>query len=436
MRLDTHRLQTLDQVREFLAGSAGLALQPHRRADAYALVATTVQRFDYALCGKPDKGLLRRFLSQATGLSRAQVTRLLRQHRTTGAVTDRRGAPRRPFARRYTRADIGLLAETDALHGTLSGPATRALCARAWRLFGDGRFERLARISNGHLFSVNYFGRLATIILAGSAHHGLRSAARLADTVRGVTRAASGELGQRAGGAAAGHGRRRRKRRSLRSRTSSAGPITAFTPAEAAARPTRPRSDSRADATARASPSRDPAAPRSTPASPHLARSRSPPPPAARRPAPAPPPSSAVVPEPPAAAGRPREADRACVVEHHPQSAFMHGPVMPPAKLHQVVEPGRAAVRPVPDVMRIAPPGRATWEAATPIPRGERTAERRRDRARLPTDVQHLPGHAVGHDDPPGVTRQPLRRFRGDAQPTGVLQHRLTMRGVSSVAET
>ncbi len=154
MRLDTHRLQTLDQVREFLAGSAGLALQPQRRADAYALVATTAQRFDYALCGKTDKGLLRRFLSRATGLSRAQVTRLLRQHRTTGAVTDRRGAPRRPFARRYTRADIGLLAETDALHGTLSGPATRALCARAWRLFGDGRFERLARISNGHLYNL------------------------------------------------------------------------------------------------------------------------------------------------------------------------------------------------------------------------------------------------------------------------------------------
>ena len=47
-----------------------------------------------------------------------------------------------------------MLAETDALHGTLSGPATGALCARAWRLFGDGRFERLARISNGHLYNL------------------------------------------------------------------------------------------------------------------------------------------------------------------------------------------------------------------------------------------------------------------------------------------
>ena len=55
VRLDTHRLQTLDQVREFLAGSAGIDLHPQRRADAYALVATTLQRFDYALLRKADK---------------------------------------------------------------------------------------------------------------------------------------------------------------------------------------------------------------------------------------------------------------------------------------------------------------------------------------------------------------------------------------------
>ena len=67
-----------------------------------------------------------------TGLSRAQVTRLLHQHRTTGAIADRR-RPRHPFPRRYTKADIGLLAEVDALHGTLSGPATRKLCVRALR---------------------------------------------------------------------------------------------------------------------------------------------------------------------------------------------------------------------------------------------------------------------------------------------------------------
>ena len=154
MRLDTHRLETLDQVQEFLAGSQQIDLEPQTRADAYAFVAKTVQRFDYPQQGKADKGLLRRFLARATGLSRAQVTRLLRQHRTTGQITDRRGAPRQPFPRRYTKADVGLLAELDALHGTLSGPAARKLCARAFHRFGDRRFERLAAISNGHLYNL------------------------------------------------------------------------------------------------------------------------------------------------------------------------------------------------------------------------------------------------------------------------------------------
>ncbi len=117
MKLDTQRLQTLDQVREFLAGSRPLDLQPQTRAEAYAFVAETLQRFDYSRQGKADKGLIRRFLNKVTGLSRAQVTRLLHQHRTTGAIADRR-RPRHPFPRRYTKGDIGLLAEVDALHGT------------------------------------------------------------------------------------------------------------------------------------------------------------------------------------------------------------------------------------------------------------------------------------------------------------------------------
>ena len=109
--LDTHRLQTLEQVREFLDGSQPIDLQVQTRAEAYAFVDQTVRRFDYILQGKTEKGVLRRFLAKVTGLSRAQLTRLLTQHRTTGAVADRRGAPRRPFPRRYTSTDIGLLAE-------------------------------------------------------------------------------------------------------------------------------------------------------------------------------------------------------------------------------------------------------------------------------------------------------------------------------------
>jgi transposase InsO family protein len=98
--------------------------------------------------------LVRAYLGKVTGLSRAQITRLIAQQRATGRLRDHRGAPARPFVRRYTREDIRLLAELDALHGHLSGPATRKLCERAWAVFGDARYVRLAGISNGHLYNL------------------------------------------------------------------------------------------------------------------------------------------------------------------------------------------------------------------------------------------------------------------------------------------
>lgn len=56
--------------------------------------------------------------------------------------------------RRYTAEDIRLLAEMDALHGTLAGTTTRKLCERAFTVHGEARFERLAGISNGHLYNL------------------------------------------------------------------------------------------------------------------------------------------------------------------------------------------------------------------------------------------------------------------------------------------
>ena len=52
------------------------------------------------------------------------------------------------------------------MHGTLSGPATLVLLERAWEVFGDARFERLAGLSNGHLYNLRrshtYRQRLTT----------------------------------------------------------------------------------------------------------------------------------------------------------------------------------------------------------------------------------------------------------------------------------
>ena len=143
------------QVRTFVSGSEPISFTLEDRHAAYGWMADTLRQFGYARCKRSDKGVLRQYLLKVTGLSRAQVARCIKQFaKGGGQIKDRRRAPAVPFVRRYTLDDIRLLAEMDALHGTLSGSTTRKLCWRAFKVHGDARYERLACISNGHLYNL------------------------------------------------------------------------------------------------------------------------------------------------------------------------------------------------------------------------------------------------------------------------------------------
>ena len=150
--LQTQGLKTLAQVRAFIAGNQAIAFTLTDRIAAYGWMTDTLKQFHYSRCSRTDKGVLRQYLGKMTGLSRAQVARCIKQFTDGGMIQDRRQAPSVPFARRYTTEDIRLLAEMDALHGTVSGTTTRKLCERAFKGHGEARFERLAGISNGHLY--------------------------------------------------------------------------------------------------------------------------------------------------------------------------------------------------------------------------------------------------------------------------------------------
>jgi hypothetical protein len=58
-------------------------------------------------------------------------------------------------ARRYTAAEVALLAEVDRAMGTLSGPATACVLRRQRDVFQDTRFERLGDIAVGHLYNLH-----------------------------------------------------------------------------------------------------------------------------------------------------------------------------------------------------------------------------------------------------------------------------------------
>ena len=155
MTLQTERLRTAEQIRGFLDGSGGVDFVPESREEAYGFVRRTLVRLDYESLGRAAKGAVRGFLGKATGLSRAQVTRLIAQYRETGRVEDRRAANSgRAFERVYTPADVRLLAEADEIGGQLCGPAACEVLRREYEVFGDARYERLARLSPSHLYNL------------------------------------------------------------------------------------------------------------------------------------------------------------------------------------------------------------------------------------------------------------------------------------------
>jgi hypothetical protein len=149
---DSH-IETLEQVRQFLRGVAVMEITIPSKNEGYRWIQGTLVRFQYLSLGKTDRGLIRRYLQQISGYSRAQIARLIKQYRKTGRI-QRRQRTVKGFTCKYTREDIRLLAGLDELHGTLSGPATKKLCERAWQVFKQAEYQRLAGISVSHLYNL------------------------------------------------------------------------------------------------------------------------------------------------------------------------------------------------------------------------------------------------------------------------------------------
>ena len=117
----------------------------------YAFISTLLKRFGYPGLRRADKGVVRQYIARMTGLSRAQVTRLIAGQRKTGGVTAVE-YQRTKFATRYTAADVKLLAYVDQAHGNLSGPATRRILEREHVDYGQVAYQRLSKISVAQLY--------------------------------------------------------------------------------------------------------------------------------------------------------------------------------------------------------------------------------------------------------------------------------------------
>jgi transposase InsO family protein len=149
--MDDSQATDMEQIRALVAANQVVRFAGQGRQEVYEWVERTLVRHQYAGLRRPDKGVLRVYLAQMTGLSRAQVTRLIGGYQETGRVVV---APyeRRRFPTIYTAADVDLLAYVDRAHGNLSGPATKRILQREHNEFGQAAYQRLAGISVPHLY--------------------------------------------------------------------------------------------------------------------------------------------------------------------------------------------------------------------------------------------------------------------------------------------
>jgi hypothetical protein len=153
IRMENLEQLTLAEMKEFMTTNREVAWSAPERDSAYGLIERVLKAQRYRRLSKGQKGIVRGFLGKVTGLSRAQMTRLIQRWMETRRI-ERKPAKHPDFPRRYTAADVVSLAEVDAAHEDLSGPAVRHLCERAWRVYGDARFERLAKISASHIYNL------------------------------------------------------------------------------------------------------------------------------------------------------------------------------------------------------------------------------------------------------------------------------------------
>ncbi len=151
--MDDTQITTLEQVQAVLESPEGLAFNRAGRKELYGWIESVLKRFDYFKLRRRGKGQVKAYLQRLSGISRAQVTRLVTRDLLEGEIKPGY-ARRNRFPTKYTNFDKELLAHTDNAHERLSGPATRKILQRQYAVYGDKRFERLRGISSAHIYNL------------------------------------------------------------------------------------------------------------------------------------------------------------------------------------------------------------------------------------------------------------------------------------------
>jgi hypothetical protein len=153
--MDDKQLRTLEQIKQFVDSSQEIEFNGIDLREKYRWTEGVLKKFQYQRLKKAGKGVIRQYLEKVTGYSRAQVNRLIWRYQQSGRVKPTE-YHRHRFPQKYTVAEVALLAMTDELHGWLSGPATKKILEREYRVYGNLQFQNLSAISVSQIYNLRH----------------------------------------------------------------------------------------------------------------------------------------------------------------------------------------------------------------------------------------------------------------------------------------
>jgi hypothetical protein len=153
--MDDKQLRTLEQIKQFVDSSQEIEFNGIDLREKYRWTEGVLKKFQYQRLKKAGKGVIRQYIKKVTGYSRAQVNRLIWRYQQSGRVKPTE-YHRHRFPQKYTVAEVALLAMTDELHGWLSGPATKKILEREYRVYGNLQFQNLSAISVSQIYNLRH----------------------------------------------------------------------------------------------------------------------------------------------------------------------------------------------------------------------------------------------------------------------------------------
>ena len=149
----THNSQalTFNEINIFLEGSGTFEFKSNSREERNKWIQEIITQYKYRKCTKPKKSILRKYILKICGISRQQLSRLIKEYYKRGTLKPKE-FKRNCFERIYTKGDIELLAKVDNAHSKPTGQSIIKIMQDDYTVSGELEYERLKDISVGHLY--------------------------------------------------------------------------------------------------------------------------------------------------------------------------------------------------------------------------------------------------------------------------------------------